>query len=141
VRKIVCDICGQEYEHWQHMSKFCSKQCYHKAMYFRSKDRVLSKDYQLRKTYGISLQEFEQMVEDQNNLCAICKEPEVMKQKDGRLFPLCVDHNHETGQIRDLLCRRCNMALGLLREDTSLVDAMKQYIAKFSQLKAIKEKN
>lgn len=59
-----------------------------------------------QRTYGISLQEFEEMVKVQGGLCKICGEPPIK----GRA--LHVDHDHKTGKVRGLLCFRCNGALG-----------------------------
>src|SRR5579862_5532617 len=53
-------------------------------------------------SYGLSIEELDQMVADQQSRCLICK----------RKSKLCVDHCHRTGAIRGLLCRTCNMALG-----------------------------
>lgn len=135
-----CVICGQEFETKVNHAKFCSKSCKHKSMYQKSKFRVLRKDYQLQKVYGITLEQFNIMLERQKYKCAICKEMEICTQKNGNLYPLCVDHNHTTGQIRELLCRRCNMALGLLREDRLIIEEMKMYLDKHEQLKAVKDR-
>jgi hypothetical protein len=57
--------------------------------------------------YGISPEEFYEKLKEQNNCCAICKRD---MNEYGKIF--CVDHNHETGQIRGLLCDPCNYGLG-----------------------------
>jgi len=72
--------------------------------------------------YGITLAEFETMNEAQNGLCAICdKQP-------NREF-LDVDHCHETGKVRGLLCNKCNQALGLLGDDLSIVMRVYTYLS------------
>ena len=74
---------------------------------------------------------FNGLCDRQEFACAICKEVEVdKKDKNGKGKTLCIDHNHVTGQIRELLCRRCNRAIGLLRERTDLCDAVKAYLVK-----------
>jgi hypothetical protein len=60
------------------------------------------------KNYGLTSEQFEQMVQDQNNLCAICEQP----CSSGKL--LAIDHNHKTGKVRGLLCTRCNVRLGMI---------------------------
>ena len=60
------------------------------------------RDYQLRTRYGITLAQYEQMYEEQRGECYICS-------KSNKLF---VDHCHETGQVRGLLCHHCNLVLG-----------------------------
>lgn len=64
----------------------------------------------LKKNYGLTVQQYDKMVEDQNGLCAICEKPETTSSK-GTVLSLCVDHCHETGEIRGLLCLRCNRSL------------------------------
>ena len=69
--------------------------------------------------YGISIEEYESMLESQSGLCAICAEP------GQKLF---VDHNHQTGKVRGLLCPSCNGALGMVREDLAIIDSLKAYV-------------
>ena len=77
----------------------------------------------LLENYGLSYAEYERMFNEQGGLCKICKEPST--RKSGRLD---VDHCHETGQIRGLLCSPCNTAIGLLRENSELFAAALQYL-------------
>lgn len=58
------------------------------------------------KVYGITLAEYNDKVKAQKGLCAICHGPPQGKQ------PLVVDHDHATGEVRDLLCALCNRLLG-----------------------------
>ena len=84
---------------WYHANKDDIKKKYLKRT--RS-DKRTQKDSDLRRTYGITIEDFEKMSQDQNGRCAIC-----LKQKT-----LCVDHDHDTGKVRALLCRWCNIMLG-----------------------------
>lgn len=62
----------------------------------------------LRQRYGMSLEDYDRMYSLQDGRCAIC----------GRsLDLLCVDHNHQTGEVRGLLCKVCNQWLGLVDDD------------------------
>jgi len=79
-----------------------------------------------KKKYNITLEQFEQMKLSQNNCCAICGKP----LKDGRGSN--IDHNHESGRIRGVLCHKCNTALGLLDDNVLLVDGMKNYLQKWA---------
>ena len=67
-----------------------------------------SRYYHLKARYGISRDTFEEMWERQGGLCAICL----------RELPSHVDHDHSTGQVRGLLCFRCNAGLGQFGDDT-----------------------
>jgi oligoribonuclease NrnB/cAMP/cGMP phosphodiesterase (DHH superfamily) len=57
--------------------------------------------------YGITIEQYNNMLEEQNFVCPICKEPP--KENNKRLH---IDHNHDTGEVRGLLCSKCNGALG-----------------------------
>ena len=92
-----------------------------KRQYSKSRS---AKDSVLKRNYGISLEEYEKMVDEQNNVCYICLESDSVK--------LAVDHNHKTGKVRKLLCRKCNTAIGLLKEDITIVENVLKYIKHFS---------
>jgi len=77
----------------------------------------------LKRNYGITLDEHTQMYEEQNGVCAICKEP-----GDGRWKKLCVDHDHKTGKVRQLLCRNCNMVLGQVGDNIIILQSMIEYL-------------
>ena len=85
--------------------------------------------YHLKKTYGISLEQYEQMFTEQKGVCAVCKLPE-FRIKRGSYKSLDVDHNHDTGQVRGLLCSACNSSLGLLSEDPERILALFDYVVK-----------
>lgn len=72
----------------------------------------------LRNLYGLSLEDYDEMFRKQNGACAICKETQKRK--------LHVDHNHNTGAVRSLLCMRCNTIVGYL--ESPLRDAALVYI-------------
>lgn len=73
------------------------------------------------RNYGITLDHYNELLARQGGACAICHE-----NKDVR--NLAVDHCHETGKVRGILCQRCNRALGLLRDDTSLMRSAIMYL-------------
>lgn len=84
---------------------------------------------QMKSKYGIEKEEYLQKLVSQGGLCKICLEPETdIDKRTGRVKNLSIDHNHETGQIRGLLCRKCNTSLGLLREDKKIIQNMINYI-------------
>lgn len=78
------------------------------------------RDRHLRKSYGIDSEDFELLVEAQMKLCAICFRY-LGKQ-------LHVDHDHQTGRIRGLLCGKCNKAIGLLHDKPGLAEAAAKYL-------------
>lgn len=66
----------------------------------------------IKRRYGITLEQYNQLFLKQNGCCGSCGRPD-----NGNGGNLCVDHNHITGKIRGLLCHFCNMALGNLFGD------------------------
>lgn len=72
------------------------------------------------KLYGVSPDCFQLMLAVQQNACNICKEPFSK--------PPHVDHDHKTGEVRGLLCSRCNQGLGLFRESIEFLDNAKEYL-------------
>lgn len=60
--------------------------------------------WRYKKIYGITLEEYDKLLKEQNGLCAICKVVPVSNK-------LAVDHDHDTGTVRGLLCPRCNRAV------------------------------
>jgi hypothetical protein len=77
--------------------------------YQNSRHRVAAD--QRAKKYGVSADEYLRMGEEQGWVCAICGLPEIA-QRSGRVMSLAVDHCHETGRVRGLLCGNCNTGLG-----------------------------
>lgn len=67
------------------------------------------------------------MLAEQNGVCAICEKPETTMRK-GKLKALAVDHDHESGRVRSLLCQRCNMALGMVDDDVALLRKFIDYV-------------
>lgn len=75
----------------------------------------------LEQEYGLSKQAYEQMLSDQNGLCAVCR-------ADLHDTTPHVDHCHASNKVRGLLCGPCNQAIGLLREDPKLFNAAVRYL-------------
>lgn len=86
--------------------------------------------YHLKKTYGITLEQYEQMFAEQNGVCAVCSLPET-RIMSGSFKSLDVDHNHATGEVRGLLCSACNASLGLLGEDPDRIIALLDYVERY----------
>jgi len=78
--------------------------------------KVASKRASLKKRYGITLEQYDELLAKQHNRCAICG-----RHQAGLRVSLAVDHNHSTGKLRGLLCDMCNRGMGLLRESTDLL--------------------
>jgi len=77
-------------------------------------------NWSLKRNYNIDIYEYSKMVEMQDNKCAICKQSETML-KNGTIKKLDVDHNHETGEVRGLLCANCNLLLGKAKDNIKIL--------------------
>lgn len=86
-----------------------------------SKDTL--KNIQLQYAFGITINDYNDMLTKQDRACAICKRAASLFKR-----ALAVDHSHETGKVRALLCGGCNTALGHLKEDFTVAINMAKYI-------------
>ena len=76
----------------------------------------------IKNDYGITDIQYQEMSEAQNNTCAICNE------LDTQGYRLAIDHCHNTGKVRGLLCRKCNLAIGHLKDDIKLLESAINYL-------------
>ena len=81
----------------------------------------------LRFSHGLSVADYEGLLAQQKGVCAVCQQVERGLNQYGPL-PLAVDHCHETGRIRGLLCMLCNRAAGFLRHDPARIRALADYL-------------
>lgn len=96
--------------------------------YPKTKDQM--KNTRLKCAFGISLEEYKQMHDSQNGVCAICGKEETAQNRPGITSLLAVDHDHSTGKIRDLLCQECNKGLGHFKEDENSLLKAVEYLRK-----------
>ena len=101
--------------------------------YIDNKDRILqlrhnsklrTKNSHLQNRYGITLEQFNKMLLEQQNKCYIC----FVHIDETQKKQLCIDHCHNTGKVRKLLCTKCNTALGLVSENKEILYKMINYI-------------
>lgn len=71
--------------------------------------------------YGINKNDFDKLLSDQNNVCAICEE-------ESDYNSLNVDHDHLTGRVRGLLCGNCNKGIGLFKDSSDLLIKASKYL-------------
>lgn len=99
-----------------------------KRYYVKNKERVLKrKKINNLKKYGLSVEEMRRLYISQGGLCPIC---ENKLEKRSRA---AIDHNHTTGQIRQLLCRTCNLLIGQCKENVSILSRAIEYLNKWSK--------
>lgn len=85
------------------------------------------RNYELRRSFGITAADYDAMLAAQNGTCACCSQPERAK-RNGKLKMLAVDHDHVTGDIRGLLCSNCNPMLGYAGDSIDILQKAASYL-------------
>lgn len=75
------------------------------------------------KSYGLSIEEYENKLKDQNHKCDSC----------GKEEKLVIDHDHITGKVRGLICHSCNIALGNVKDSVNILKRLIKYLRKHSE--------
>ena len=81
----------------------------------------------LKRKYGLTLEGFDELLASQGDGCAICGKPD----------PDNVDHDHETGRVRGILCWNCNIAIGQLEDDADRARAVAEYLDRHDELAGV----
>jgi uncharacterized protein YbaR (Trm112 family) len=89
----------------------------------KNRDPFVAKKSELKRLYGITFEDYIEMLVEQDQVCAICKE-ECKTRK-----MLSVDHDHQSGKVRGLLCNRCNRAIGMMKDDIVILENAIQYLS------------
>lgn len=95
---------------------------YDKVIYHRERDKRIanSRRHKLKNLYNLTTEQYEAMFEQQKGLCAICPLP--LKGKGN------IDHCHETGKVRGLLCKECNQGLGYFKDNVGVLQKAINYL-------------
>jgi len=124
-----CKFCWNKYQkNWRDNNRERFKEIKRKSL---DKHVDTTRNYELLKSKGISLEEYNNILISQNNVCAICNTTDTRTYKDnrrGQILPLFVDHNHQTGEVRGLLCNKCNAGLGMFRDNPEYLASAISYL-------------
>lgn len=144
-----CEVCGSSYQPYRTNQRVCSRQCYrrlpdvveavrqhHAQPHIKDRKNAARRNSaEVRerrfkagfRKYGLTFEQYEAMLSEQRNGCAICGfvPPPGGRNAAARLH---VDHDHDTGKVRALLCNACNRGLGYLGDDPSRLRAAADYI-------------
>ena len=103
---------------------------YNKNYWIKNKTKLLinKTQYNLNRRYGLTEDQYNKMLSDQNYSCKVCN-----KHKSNFKRNLTVDHCHKTNKIRGLLCNGCNTGLGQLKEDTKIMQKLIEYIKEHNE--------
>jgi len=114
--RVWCQVCRNEYA-----------RDYSRKTYTPAKGRKAN----LRLHYSLTQEEYDLMLFRQAGVCAICGQAETLvNYRTSEVQALGVDHNHETGQVRELLCSACNHLIGDLEQDRERVKKALKYLKK-----------
>ena len=93
-------------------------------------DPLKKRNENLKRNYGITLEEYLTRLAEQNYQCKVCGTTAGGGRQAGRgkVNGFFVDHCHKTGKIRGLLCNNCNRCLGLLKDDLTVVKSLIKYL-------------
>jgi hypothetical protein len=89
---------------------------------------VYQREWHLQRKFKITGEQYAALLKAQGGVCASCGGVETHRSKNGKLKDLAVDHDHETNEIRGLLCFNCNQAIGRFQDDPVLMRAAAAYI-------------
>lgn len=91
---------------------------------YKKEKNIREETYRIKNLgrFGISVDEYDIILNRQNGVCAVCKNPCITGRR------LAVDHNHKTNTVRGLLCSRCNMSIGLMRDNILLLKQSITYL-------------
>ena len=100
--------------------------------YVKHRQKEIDRAYRntLKRVFNLTWEDVERMLIRQGGRCAICGEPLTFRAGKENANPGSVDHNHATGKIRGLLCRKCNTALGMLDDNPTKAESLVAYLRK-----------
>lgn len=105
---------------WYHNNKESAKSR-NKAWFIANKEKM--RNHHLQGKFGMTIEQYNEFLNTQNNCCAICNTPQSnFKQQ------LAVDHDHQTGKVRGLLCGNCNNGLGRFKDDIEILKKAINYL-------------
>ncbi len=112
-RRYYCKVCANKEQ------KLRTDSGYYKGKYKPKYNKSYSRNQKLKYKYGITEEKYNSLYETCKGRCNIC---------DVWCKVLSVDHNHETGEVRGLLCNKCNIGLGMFKDNSDIIEKAKRYL-------------
>ncbi len=100
---------------------------------YRENHKNEAKNKKLQRIYGVTLDQYNDQLQSQGGVCAICGKPETNKDRNGKTKTLAVDHDHKTGENRMLLCTNHNLLLGHADDSIEILESAITYLNKYKQ--------
>ncbi len=104
------------------------KRLYRQDVVKQERSKVYHRAKWLKDSFNMTVDDYMAMYEKQNGQCAICG-----SDQNGSRKNFCIDHDHETGKVRGLLCHNCNVSVGLMKDSPSLLRQAAAYLEGFNQ--------
>ena len=123
-RSTICKICDGERKHKNYYENHEESKKRHREYSDTPQSRNRRTEYYLNKLYGITLADYDNMLEEQEGMCGICK----TETPGGSGSRFHVDHNHDTGEVRGLLCANCNLGLGKFKDSKDFLTKAIEYL-------------
>lgn len=99
-----------------------------KELHKRQTRKDYTRGHNLMTRFNLTIDDYNHIFMEQGGKCQICKKPEKLRDKKGRIKWLSVDHSHSTGEVRGLLCNKCNTGLGLLGDSKKTLASAIKYL-------------
>lgn len=136
-----CSKCGvrltgenQYFSNQSFRKSYICKECVSSTVR-KTRNKSKQRDYDLKRNYGITEIDYVLLLNKQNDCCDICG---IHKNIYGKRF--AVDHDHQTGIVRGLLCSNCNTGIGKLKDNTDIIRKALKYMEKHKHENIVSEK-
>jgi hypothetical protein len=120
------------YGNYATMSEEKREKCRQRSLEWQRKNPNLLKASRAKsdrkRSYGMSEDEYRKRLAAQDNKCYLCGKPETQMSNGKDIDDLSVDHDHTTGKIRKLLCSKCNLGLGLFKDNVEIMRRAAEYL-------------
>ena len=117
-------------EYGSSAAKYPAQRCRACSTNWRRRNKKSVDNKRFKRDYGISGDDYLELLAAQNGVCAICGEPETQtKKKHGTKSLLSVDHDHDTKKVRGLLCADCNLSVGWFEKIRANIPKIEAYLS------------
>lgn len=121
----ICKLCNNEYAKFRYHNNINGARDKHRAI-----PSHVKRDQKLRREYSITSEYYDALLFSQGNKCAIClkvlQKPKPIKGQSPEIA--VIDHDHDTGKVRGILCSKCNIALGGFCDNADLLSRAERYL-------------
>jgi hypothetical protein len=93
--------------------------------HYKDTGHITHRNNDIKRKYNVTTEWYENKFKEQNGLCEICNKPQLHNKR------LAIDHNHNSGKARGLLCDVCNRAIGMLNDSIEILESATNYLRKY----------